>query len=237
MFEAVSVILDGAGFYSGDLDDFKSLLEHLGFKTHPLREVKLDELSRGKVLLICPRYEMRTRDQVSLMLRAIRDGLGALVLLDTESAPHFDFASKFLAEMGIYVSDNIIKEQNDTEHVLLTSINKKHSITSGVNEIIAQHPKALILIDGESDKNRVLVRSSKNHSPPDAIVSCVVHYGNGNVVVFSSCSIANNSLLGKANNAIFLVSSIYWLAGLKLPVDLSDRIARALAVFSIESVL
>lgn len=228
MAEGTSVVLDGMGLNSGDMDNFKLLLEHLGFRLSTLKEVKSDELSKGKVLLVCPRYEMRTSDQISIMLRAIRDGLGALILLDPESSPHFDFASKLLSEAGIVISDRLIRGPNNEEQIVLTSINRKHSITSGVSRVVVRNPRALILVEGETDRTEVLIRSDKDQNPPEAVVSCVTSYGNGKMVIFSSCSVASNDLLAEASNAIFLTSAAYWLANLKPPADLIDRINKVL---------
>ena len=224
-----SVVLEATSEYLDDLENFKFLLEYVGFRVHILERIALDELTKGKVLIIAAKkYEMYTMDEISLILRAIHGGLGALILLDPESSPSFDSTSEILSEAGIFVSEHNVRESTETVLVRLTNINKNHRITSGVDELIAESPKALMLLRREGKKLSILVRSSKNHNPPEAIVSCATYLGNGRIVVFSSWSIANNELLNYGQNALFLISSIYWLAGLMPGYGLLDRINEAL---------
>lgn len=224
-----SVVLEATSEYLGELSRFRYLLEYLGFKVNILERISLDELTKGKVLIIAAkRYEKYTIDEVSLILRAIREGVGALILLDPESSPDFDSLQSILSEAGIFISGHIVKERSDENLVRLTNINKNHRITIGIREIITGPPKVLMIAGSVGQKLSVLVRSGKEHDPPEAIVSCAGQLGNGKIVVFSSWSIASNNLIDRGHNALFLVSSTYWLANLMPKEGILDKIDEAL---------
>lgn len=222
------ILFDTSKETLGKIEFFASILEWLEFRIHYISRVSSDELAKGRLLIIGgKRYDRYSSDEIEIIVKHVQAGHRLLVLTDSDSVPFFDSTNKILGEAGIYPIPTKIRE-NERLEFATKNINKNHKVTIGVNELVFRNAGRFILAQKKAYPIDVLVRSEKIQQPPNAIISCVARMGNGRIMAISTWEILTLDLLSESDNALFLISSIYWLLDKSPPQDLLQRIERLL---------
>lgn len=233
MAAPTTIVYDISDEYFSQVEHFFFILESLGFRLHKLKRISMDELQKGKLILVLAKaYEVYTDKEIKLIKRSISGGHKLLLLLDGESAPFFDSAQKLIADCGILVGTKTVKGSNGMDLIITTNLSKKHRVTQGVSSVSLYKPKVLHLLQKKTDSINVLVRGERNHIPAESILSVSTRYGNGSIAVVSSWSIINNELIVMHDNALFMLVLIYWLIGRQAPSGLLENLARFISAKS-----
>ncbi len=223
-----AILMDTSPEIAGRIEFFGGFLEWLEFKVHYISRISSDELSKGRLLIIAgKKYDRYSSDEINIITKHVHAGHRLLVMVDSDSVPFFDSTYSLLKDIGIYPDPTIIRENGKLEFAT-KNINRNHRITIGISELVFRNAVRFILAQKKAYPIDILVRSEKNQQPPDAILSCVAKFGNGRVMAISTWEIATEDLIGESDNALFLVSSIYWLLDRSPPPDLVQRIERIL---------
>ncbi len=220
-----TVLLDTSRGNMFHLEYFKSFVEGLGFRVEFLDRVSSDFLAKGRLVVIAGKvFEKYTRNEREVLIRHIKAGHRLFVFVDAESIPYFNSLYEILSDTGIIPTHIRVLSENNGGVLITRNINKSHAITMGIDELVFVDPVKFILSHKKASPIDILVRSEKNHNPPNAVLACSARFGNGKVVAVSSWKILQEEYLGESDNALFVISAMYWLLDMKPPHDLLDKI-------------
>ena len=219
-----SILIDSTKENVSQLEFFTNFVETLGIKINWVERISSDSLSKSKLMIITGKsYEKYSREELSILLKHIKAGHRLLVFVDSDSVPFFDSTYSILKEAGIYALSSKVTCNGDPL-ITTKNINKNHAVTMGINEITLYNSIRFILEQKRATPIDILVRSEKNHQPPNAILACSSKYGNGKIIAVSSWSMLQPHLFRKSDNALFVSSAIYWLLDMRPPQYLMEII-------------
>ncbi len=218
------VLLDASPSSVEQLEYFEAILEHLGVRIYRISRMSADELAKGRVLMIAgKRFEKYTVEEREIIIKHTQAGHRLIVMLDGDSVPFFDSMQDILGVAGIYIKSTKVLDGASLEFST-RNINRSHAITMGVDELYFRNAVCFLLAQKRTTPIEILIRSEKNHSPPEAILACMARLGNGRILAVSTWEILKEDMIRKGSNALFVVSAIFWLLDKKPPMDLIQRL-------------
>lgn len=220
-----TLLVDLSGRSINDLEFFSMFVEQIGLKFYNLPKIASDELSKGRLIIIAgKRFEKYDIDEREIILKHVRAGHRLLILADVESTPFFDSLMEFLGEFGIYFISEKIQDVNGSFEIITRNINRNHEAVMGIDRLTFVNSGLFKLAQKKTTPIHILVRSEETHNPPNAVLTCATKYGNGKVVAVSTWEILKQENISKTDNALFIMSLIYWLLDTRPPQDLKQRI-------------
>jgi len=219
-----AILMETSERSAEELEFFAMFIEQMGLKLYNLPKIASDELSKGRLIMIAgKRFEKYDIDERDILLKHIRSGHRLLAMVDAESTPFFDSLMALLEEFGIYFAPEKIRNDSSFE-ITTKNINRNHEAVMGIEELTFVNSGSFKLAQKRMAPIDVLVRSEEKHIPPNAVLACATRYGNGKIVTVSTWEILKQENLFKSDNALFVMSLIYWLLDQKPPQDLKQRI-------------
>jgi hypothetical protein len=194
------------------------------------RPLTRETLAAADVLIIAhpsdPRWEATTNTrtprlsdrELDAVEEFVRGGGGLVALGETEQAKYGNNLNDLLSRFGIQVSNCTVQ---DYEHylsapswVLAELENGSHAEPENV-DLLARVHRACFYRSGTlalQNGGRVIARSSRSASPPEAPLAAITEHGAGRVVVLADSDLFGDDCIGELDNESLWLNLVYWAA-------------------------
>jgi Family of unknown function (DUF6421) len=210
------------------------------------RPLTRETLAAADVLIIAhpsdPRWEATTNArtprlsdrELDAVEEFVRGGGGLVALGETEQAKYGNNLNDLLSRFGIQVSNCTVQ---DYEHYLSAPSWVLAELENGSDaeleniDLLARVHQACFYRTGTlalQNGGRVIARSSRTASPPEAPLAAITEHGAGRVVVLADSDLFGDDCIGELDNESLWLNLVYWaaqpaFAGVETVVDSPAR--------------